>query len=79
LSSFDWGLKTLIIDELDQLKPWYFDETLKSQKNVNLITRGQLKLALGGDREISTLKFSPAARAGEYFTVGGAELFVTGS
>ena len=75
LSSFDWGLKTLVIDEVNCEKPWYFDETLKSQANMNLITKGQLKLALGGDREISRLAFSPAANAGEYFTIGCAELF----
>jgi predicted SAM-dependent methyltransferase len=75
LSSFDWGLKTLVIDEVNREKPWYFDETLKSQANMNIITKGQLKMALGGDREISRLAFSPSAQVGEYFTIGCAELF----
>jgi len=68
-------LKTLVIDEVNREKPWYFDETLKSQANINLITKGQLRVALGGDREISRLAFSPSANAGEYFTIGCAELY----
>jgi predicted SAM-dependent methyltransferase len=76
LSSFDWGLKTLVIDDINRAKPWYFDETLKSQPCMNLITNGQLKLALGSDRKFSRLNFSPAANRGEYFTLGCAEVFV---
>ena len=76
LSCFDWGLKTLVIDEHNREKPWYFDETLKSQPCMNVITGSQLKLALGGDRGFSRLNFSPAANSGEYFTLGSAEVFV---
>ena len=100
LSSFDWGLKTLVIDEINGVMPWYFDETLKSQPCMNLITKSQLKLpetgsdllpridgqtgrgksiapaVLSGDRDFSTLKFSPAANSGEYFTLGCVEVFV---
>lgn len=76
LSSFDWGLKTLVVDEINDVKPWYFDETLKSQPCMNLITKSQLKLALGGDRDFSRLNFSPAANSGEYFTLGCVEVFV---
>jgi predicted SAM-dependent methyltransferase len=76
LSSFEWGLKTLVIDDINRAKPWYFDETLKSQPCMNLITKSQLKLVLGGAREFSRLNFSPAANCGEYFTLGGAEVFI---
>jgi hypothetical protein len=76
LSCFDWGLKTLVIDEHNRDKPWYFDETLKSQPCMNVITRSQVRLALGGDRVFSRLNFSPAANQGEYFTLGCAEVFV---
>ena len=77
LSSFDWPLKTLVIDEVNRGKPWYFDETLKSQPCMNVITKSQLKVALGGHRNISTLHFSPATNPGEFFTVGCAELYRT--
>jgi predicted SAM-dependent methyltransferase len=76
LSSFDWGLKTLVIDEINRAKPWYFDETLKCQPCMNLMTKSQLRLVLGGDREFSRFSFSPAASAGEYFTLGCVEMFV---
>lgn len=77
LSSFDWGLKTLVIDEINRERPWYFDETLKSQPCMNVVTSGQLRLALGGDRYFSRLTFSPALNRGEYFTLGPAEVFVS--
>jgi predicted SAM-dependent methyltransferase len=77
LSSFDWPLKTLVIDEINRAKPWYFDETLKSQACMNVITKRQLKLILNGDQDFSRLSFSPAANRGEYFTVGCAEVFMT--
>ena len=70
------NLKTLVIDEINRASPWYFDETLKSRPCMNLITKSQLMLALGGDRDFSRLNFSPAARSGEYFTLGCAEVFV---
>ncbi len=76
LSSFDWGLKALVIDEINRAKPWHFDETLKSQPCMNLITKSQLKLVLEGNREFSRLNFWPAANSGEYFTLGCAEVFV---
>jgi predicted SAM-dependent methyltransferase len=76
LSSFDWGLKTLVIDEINRAKPWYFDETLKSQPCMNLITQSQIRAAIGDDRDFSRLDFSPAANRGEYFTLGCAEVFV---
>jgi predicted SAM-dependent methyltransferase len=76
LSIFDWGIKTLVIDEHNQAKPWYFDETLKSQPSMNLITGGQIRAALGDDREIRRLHFSPAHAAGEHFTLGCAEVFL---
>jgi len=81
LSSFEgprtWDLKTLVIDEINCAKPWVFDETLKSQPCMNLITKSQLKVALGGDRDFSRLNFSPAYNIGEYFTLGCVEVFVS--
>ena len=77
LSTFaEHNLKTLVIDEINRAKPWYFDETLKSRPCMNLITKSQIRLTLGGDRNFSRLLFSPAAHCGEYFTQGCAEVFV---
>jgi hypothetical protein len=75
LSSFAaHNLKTLLID--GNGKPWNFDETLKSRSCMNLVTPSELKLALDGRSQLSTLRFSPAALAGEYFSLGCAELFL---
>jgi predicted SAM-dependent methyltransferase len=74
LSAFDWNLKYLTIDDTD--RAWGFDETLKSQPCMNIITRSQIKLNLGGDRDFSKLSFNPAYQPGEYFTLGCAEVFV---
>jgi len=76
LSSFsEHSLKWLVIDDFHRERPWYFDETLKSRPCMNLVTRNQLPLVLGDAGEFSRLLFSPAARAGEYFTLGCAEIF----
>jgi hypothetical protein len=76
LSSFsEHNLKSLVIDGLHPDKPWFFDETLKSRPCMNLITRNQLPLIATGSETITTFSFSPAARQGEYFTLGCAEIF----
>ncbi len=77
-SFFEHNLKWLVIDDVHGERPWYFDETLKSRPCMNLVTRNQLPLVLGDAREFSRLLFSPAARAGEYFTLGCAEIFAFG-
>jgi len=77
LSSFcEHNLKTLVIDEANRDRPWFFDETLKSRPCMNIVTRSQVRLILGEATTWSKLSFSPAARAGEYFTLGCAEIFV---
>jgi hypothetical protein len=76
LSAFDWGLTTLILDEHNCRNPWHFDETMRSHSSMNVITGGQIRLTLGGDKEFSHLTFSPAAGTGEYFALGTAEIFL---
>lgn len=78
LSSFVYCLKTLLLDDFNADSPWYFDETLKSQPHMNIITNSQIKATIGADRTISRLAFSPAANVHEYFTVGPAEIFLLG-
>lgn len=75
LSCFDWPLKTLVIGNINKEQPWHFDETLKSQPCMNLITKSQIKIILGTDRDFSSLEFSPADQPGQYFTLGCAEIF----
>jgi hypothetical protein len=69
------NLKSLVIDDVHRDKPWYFDETLKSRSCMNLVTHNQLPLVIGDANSISKLSFSPAAREGEYFALGCAEIF----
>jgi predicted SAM-dependent methyltransferase len=77
ISSFhEHSLKTLILDEVNREKPWYFDETMKSRPCMNLITRSQLNAILGEADAFSRLRFSPAAHSGSYFTLGCAEIFL---
>ncbi|MEO8751646.1 MAG: hypothetical protein ABI624_03110, partial [Casimicrobiaceae bacterium] len=76
LSSFaEHSLKSLVIDDVHRDNPWHFDETMKSRSCMNLVTRNQLRLVAGDAKEISRMQFSPAAKSGEYFTVGCAEVF----
>jgi hypothetical protein len=42
---------------------------------MNLVTKNQLRLVLGDAKDFGKLTFSPAARPGEYFTLGCAEVF----
>jgi predicted SAM-dependent methyltransferase len=74
LSSTDWNLKYLAFDDGGQLQ-WGFDETLKSQACMNIITQDQIRSALGGHREFSKLRFTPTYQPGEYFTLGPVEIF----
>lgn len=75
-SSFhEHNLKRLVVDEINRERPWWFDETMKSRPCMNVVTRDELSVAMGGARTFSTLRFSPAANGGEYFTLGDAELF----
>ncbi len=74
-SATDWNLKYLAFDGGDQLQ-WGFDETLKSRSCMNIITNSQIRVALGGEREISKMRFTPSYQPGEYFTLGVAEIFV---
>jgi predicted SAM-dependent methyltransferase len=77
LSSFcEHNLKSLVVDDENRDRPWYFDETLKSRPCMNLLARSQARLVLRGASAFSSLRFSPAAGVGEYFTLGCAEIFV---
>lgn len=76
VSSFDeHNQKFLVIDGVRADDPWHFDETMKSRACMNLVPRNVLPLLVRGARDIGTLFFSPAARAGDYFAVGCAEVF----
>ena len=48
---------------------------MKSRPCMNIVTRNQLRLLAADATHLSTLTFSPAAKAGEYFTLGCAEVF----
>lgn len=77
LSSFDeHNQKWLVLDEARRDDQWHYDETLKSRPCMNIVTRNQLGLLLEGAQAFSRLVFSPAAGAGEYFTLGCAEVYV---
>lgn len=79
LSSFnEHNQKWLVLDDVRREDQWHFDETLKSRACMNLVTRHQLPLLLREADSFSRLVFSPAVRAGEYFTVGCAEVFSLG-
>lgn len=76
LSSFhEHNHKWLVLDEARRDDQWHYDETLKSRACMNLVTRNQLGLLLAGATSFSRLVFSPAAGAGEYFTLGCAEVY----
>lgn len=76
VSSFhEHNLKSLVFDDLRGDQPWYFDETLKSRPCMNLVPRNQLPLVAGEAKTFTRLAFCPAAHAGEYFTLGDAEVF----
>lgn len=80
LSSFnEHNQKWLVLDDVRREDQWHFDETMKSRACMNLVTRHQLPLLLREAASFSRLVFSPAARAGEYFTVGCAEVFALAS
>ena len=74
-SANDWNIKYLSFDDGDQ-RQWGFDETLKSQPCMNIITNSQIRTALGRDGEFSRLKFTPSYQPGEFFTIGPVEVFV---
>ncbi|MCC6194319.1 MAG: hypothetical protein IT518_07605 [Burkholderiales bacterium] len=75
-SFFEHNLKWLVLDGLRRDNPWHFDETLKSRPCMNLVTHNQLRLVAPDATSFQALAFSPAAKAGEYFTLGPAEAFV---
>ena len=76
LSSFrEHNLKWLVLDGIKRDNPWHFDETMKSRACMNIVTRNQLRLLAGDAPQFASLTFSPAARPGEYFTIGCVELY----
>jgi hypothetical protein len=80
LTSFrEHNLKWLVLDDLKRDNPWHFDETLKSRPCMNIVTRNQLRLLAGEAATFAAMTFSPAAAAGEYFTVGCAEIYTQGT
>lgn len=75
-SFFEHNLKTLVVDDVHSDRPWHFDETLKSRSCMNLVSHDQMRLVAADAPTFSKLSFSPAARVGERFTLGCAEVFV---
>lgn len=55
---------------------WRFDETVKSKACMNLVTRQQLRQATARLQSVQEVRFRPAARAGQWFTLGPLELFL---
>ena len=74
-SFFEHNQKSLVLDGIRRDNPWHFDETMKSRSCMNVVTRNQLRLVAGEAPSFQHLAFSPAAKAGEYFTLGPAEVF----
>ena len=76
LSSFlEHNQKWLAINEERRDDPWHFDETQKSRPCMNVATRNQLRAIASSVDAIASFTFSPAARSGEYFIIGCAEVF----
>ena len=76
LSSFlEHSLKALSINEGRREHPWHFDETQKSRPCMNLVTRNQLRAIDDGIESIASFTFSPAAKSGELFLIGCAEVY----
>jgi predicted SAM-dependent methyltransferase len=76
LSSFlEHSQKWLAVNEERRDDPWHFDETQKSRPCMNVATRNQLRAIGTGIDAIASFTFSPAARAGEHFVIGCAEMF----
>lgn len=76
LSSFlEHNQKWLAINGQRPEHPWHFDETLKSRACMNVATQNQLRAVAPGVEAISSFTFSPAARAGEHFVIGCAEVY----
>lgn len=76
LTSFlEHNQKSLAINEERREHPWHFDETQKSRPCMNVATRNQLRAIATGVEAIASFTFSPAARAGEHFVIGCAEVF----
>ncbi|MFO1305835.1 MAG: hypothetical protein U1F54_19095 [Burkholderiales bacterium] len=76
LSSFlEHSLKWLAVNEARREHPWHFDETQKSRPCMNIVTRNQLRAIGDGVEAVASFTFSPAARAGELFVIGCAEVF----
>jgi hypothetical protein len=79
LSSFDeHNVKSLGVDGQPDARPWWFDETMKSRASVNIVTGDELRVVMRATAPWRELRFSPAAQAGELFTLGPAEAFVAG-
>jgi predicted SAM-dependent methyltransferase len=77
LSSFlEHSQKWLAINEERRDNPWHFDETQKSRPCMNVVTRNQLRAVSTDVDAIASFTFSPAARSGEHFVIGCAEVFV---
>ena len=76
LSSFlEHSQKWLAFNEERREHPWHFDETQKSRPCMNVVTRNQLRAIATDIDGISSFTFSPAARTGEHFVIGCAEVF----
>ena len=76
LSNFGWPTKILSFNAGGGEPFWQFDETMKSQASINIVTRDQLVAGRAGAPAGLELAFSPALHAGEYFTLGPLEVFV---
>jgi hypothetical protein len=56
---------------------WRLDETVKSKACMNLMTRQQLRQASRDCGTVEQILFRPASRAGQLFTLGPLELFLS--
>lgn len=76
VSSFrDHYYKRIVFEHGNAAATWRLDETIKSKATMNPMTRDQILICAGSQQLTSKIHFL-AARQGEYFTLGDAELFI---
>jgi hypothetical protein len=76
LSNFGWPTKLLKLNHVDSDTYFQFDETLKSQYCMNILTRDHFNFIFKDTKQIDQIYFYPAMNAGEYFTIGSMEVFL---
>ena len=75
LSEFNEHSYAKVYLKLDESKAIYFDSSLRSSYSCNLLSSTQINSKLNQGENIKMLRFDPAEKSNEYFTVGPLEIF----